>query len=378
MSVGDGAPQHLAELLELALVPAKGQAARAWPASPPRSRPAPRRGRCIVHQRQRIPNSLGRADNGVGMNRTLLTLAVAATAGAAAAQVPAGPQFRVNTYTTSFQYAPRIGLERDGDFVVTWRSFLQDGSATGVFSQRFALDASPRGIEFRVNVYTTGNQTTPSSPPAGATTPSSCGPTTPGAGSRHGGTTPPAPLEANSGSTPLTSSYRREPSIAAARVGAFSSVTWGGNDDGSGSSISARLFDAEGSPTAPEFRGEFLHHGDPVLPGGGRGSRRGLCGGLGGHSNFLPSPQWSGRRPAARRRRRPRGRGVPGQHRFRLLRPSTGDQRLVIRRLRRRLVAFSQVSGRRYDAEGTRSARIRGQPVQRRPVPGLAAGRRPR
>ena len=49
--------------------------------------------------------------------RALRTLALAAIATAAAAparaQFRAGPEFRVNTYTTSDQYRPRVSVERE-------------------------------------------------------------------------------------------------------------------------------------------------------------------------------------------------------------------------------------------------------------------------
>ena len=50
---------------------------------------------------------------------------------------PLGPEFRVNTYTTSYQYRPSVAADSAGNFVVVWTSF-QGGSYTGVFGQRFA------------------------------------------------------------------------------------------------------------------------------------------------------------------------------------------------------------------------------------------------
>ena len=53
---------------------------------------------------------------------------------------------------------PALAVEPDGDFVVAWQSYLQDGSYYGIFGQRYARDGSPRGAEFRVNTFTTGYQ----------------------------------------------------------------------------------------------------------------------------------------------------------------------------------------------------------------------------
>jgi hypothetical protein len=51
---------------------------------------------------------------------------------------PLGPEFRVNTYTTASQQQAAVVPGPLGDFVVVWKSQGQDGSAYGVFGQRFA------------------------------------------------------------------------------------------------------------------------------------------------------------------------------------------------------------------------------------------------
>ena len=75
-----------------------------------------------------------------------------------ASGVAQGGEFRVNTYTTSFQYVPAIAALTDGGFVVTWRSDAQDGSYYGVYAQRYDGSGVAQGVEFRVNTYTTSNQ----------------------------------------------------------------------------------------------------------------------------------------------------------------------------------------------------------------------------
>jgi hypothetical protein len=72
--------------------------------------------------------------------------------------VPVGPEFRVNTYTTGHQYAPAVGSDPSGNFVVVWNDSGQDGSYTGVFAQRYASSGAPLGPEFRVNTHTTSYQ----------------------------------------------------------------------------------------------------------------------------------------------------------------------------------------------------------------------------
>jgi hypothetical protein len=78
-----------------------------------------------------------------------------------AAGVPQGAEFRVNTYTTGSQYGPAVAMDAGGNFIVVWESFTQDGSAAGIFGQRYDAAGSPRGSEFRVNTYTTNYQRAP-------------------------------------------------------------------------------------------------------------------------------------------------------------------------------------------------------------------------
>jgi len=87
------------------------------------------------------------------------TLALAAAA--AWAQVPLGPEFRVNTYTAAVQDDPAIASDASGNFVVVWVSSGQDGSLDGVFGQRFDAAGAAQGAEFQVNSYTQDAQSSP-------------------------------------------------------------------------------------------------------------------------------------------------------------------------------------------------------------------------
>jgi len=78
------------------------------------------------------------------------------------AGTPMGGEFRVNTYTPNDQSNPSIAVGANGNFVVVWTSFGQDGWGTGIFGQRFAASGAPTGPEFRVNTFTTGYQIRPS------------------------------------------------------------------------------------------------------------------------------------------------------------------------------------------------------------------------
>jgi cysteine-rich repeat protein len=74
------------------------------------------------------------------------------------AGAPLGSEFRVNTYTSAAQGTPTVGVDAGGGFVIAWRSVGQDGQAGGIFGRRFDSGGVPAGTEFRVNAYTTGEQ----------------------------------------------------------------------------------------------------------------------------------------------------------------------------------------------------------------------------
>ncbi len=78
-----------------------------------------------------------------------------------AAGVRRGGEFRVNTYTTEYQGPPSVASDAAGDFIVAWASNGQDGSALGVFGQRFDVSGAARGAEFQVNAQTLGHQRMP-------------------------------------------------------------------------------------------------------------------------------------------------------------------------------------------------------------------------
>jgi hypothetical protein len=78
------------------------------------------------------------------------------------AGTPLGSAFRVNTYTTSTQGEPRVASDSNGNFVVVWHGYYQDGSDFGVFGQRYATTGTPLGGEFQINTFTTGKQWYPS------------------------------------------------------------------------------------------------------------------------------------------------------------------------------------------------------------------------
>jgi hypothetical protein len=72
-----------------------------------------------------------------------------------------GGEFKVNTYTPSTQYMCDVASAANGSFVATWGSDNEDGNNYGVYAQRFKADGSKNGNPFRVNTYIVSTQYEP-------------------------------------------------------------------------------------------------------------------------------------------------------------------------------------------------------------------------
>ena len=70
-------------------------------------------------------------------------------------------EFIVNTYTQNNQLDPAVAMSSNGNFVITWDSYGEDGSGDGIYAQLFNGGATRQGSEFLVNTYTNPNQTQP-------------------------------------------------------------------------------------------------------------------------------------------------------------------------------------------------------------------------
>jgi hypothetical protein len=88
-------------------------------------------------------------------------IALCAAAAPARAQFRAGPEFRLNSYTTSDQFLPAVSVERGSEFVVVWHSYGQDGDSYGVWARSFRDDGTPRSPVFRTNTTVVGAQERP-------------------------------------------------------------------------------------------------------------------------------------------------------------------------------------------------------------------------
>lgn len=66
--------------------------------------------------------------------------------------------FKVNTWTTDYQQLSAVAMDSLGNFVVTWSSKNQDGDGWGSYAQRYNAAGVKQGSEFRVNNTTRNDQ----------------------------------------------------------------------------------------------------------------------------------------------------------------------------------------------------------------------------
>jgi hypothetical protein len=74
---------------------------------------------------------------------------------------PLAAEFQVNAHTVIAQNDPALGLGEDGQFVVAWQSNSQDGPEYGIFARRFTSAGAPQGLDFQVNTRTAIYQSFP-------------------------------------------------------------------------------------------------------------------------------------------------------------------------------------------------------------------------
>ncbi|MHC4423947.1 MAG: hypothetical protein ACYSWR_04690, partial [Planctomycetota bacterium] len=60
-------------------------------------------------------------------------------------------EFAVNTRTSYDQADAAIAMDANENFVVVWKSYLQDSSSWGIFGQRFDANCEAVGDEFQIN-----------------------------------------------------------------------------------------------------------------------------------------------------------------------------------------------------------------------------------
>jgi hypothetical protein len=205
------------------------------------------------------------------MRALLRVVLLAGIPAVAWAQLPAGTEFRVNTYTTGDQFSPAIAADGSGNFVVVWGSFGQDASSNAVFGQRFSASGGPQGGEFRVNSYTTGYQ----GRPAVASDANGRFVVVWRSGGQDGSdygifgqrfSASGAPLGSEFQVNTYTTGYQSQTVVASDASGNFVVVWMSTGEDGSGSGIFGQRFDVSGTAAGSEFRVNSYTTGAQVQP----------------------------------------------------------------------------------------------------------------
>jgi hypothetical protein len=175
-----------------------------------------------------------------------------------AAGTPLASEFQINAYTTSSQAFSSVDIDGDGDFVVAWHSFGQDGSSNGVFARRFDSTGAPQSGELQANTYTEGDQGSAAVGVDGdgdfVVTWTSGGQDGSGAGVfgrrfSAAGVAQATEFQVNT----YTSSNQRLGIVAMDGDGSFV-IAWDGYENSSTSEVFARRFSAAGVPLAAEFQ----------------------------------------------------------------------------------------------------------------------------
>jgi RHS repeat-associated protein len=70
--------------------------------------------------------------------------------------------FPVNSHRAESQSYPHVAMKDNGEFVVVWQSYGQDGSGQGVYARQFDATGQPDTLQdLRINDYTPNDQTRP-------------------------------------------------------------------------------------------------------------------------------------------------------------------------------------------------------------------------
>jgi hypothetical protein len=188
-----------------------------------------------------------------------------------AAGVPQGVEFQINSYTTSFQDSSVAASDAKGNFVVVWRSYGQDGESFGIFGQRFNASGVPQGIEFQVNSYATLGQYRPAVASDASGNFVVVWVSRPQDGSYYGvfgqrfssfGARQGGEFQVNS----YTTGRQATPSVASDAMGNFVVIWRSDEQDGSGYGVFGQRFSAAGLPQGSEFRVNSYTTGQQRVP----------------------------------------------------------------------------------------------------------------
>ena len=167
-------------------------------------------------------------------------------------------EYRVNTRTSYDQTDAAVAIDADGNHLVVWSSYRQDGDSGGIFAQRFDPNCRQVGEEFRINTQTIGNQTDPDVAmyETGAFVVAWRGP---GTGEQdiyaRRFDADAEPLDEEFRLNSVTAGRQRYPRVAASRTGAFV-VVWESEVPAGETytwAAAGRLYDADGEAIGNEF-----------------------------------------------------------------------------------------------------------------------------
>jgi hypothetical protein len=171
---------------------------------------------------------------------------------------PQAVELQVNTFTTNNQAGAAIAMASDGSFVIAWQSFGQDGSDNGIFAQRYDSGGARQGSELQVNTTVGLAQRYPAIAVDGDgdfvvawTSYGQDGSMGDGVFARRydsAGVALTGELQVNS----YTSGAQTFASLAAQSGGGLV-ISWTSARDGSGNGVFAQRFDSAGSKLGGEF-----------------------------------------------------------------------------------------------------------------------------
>ncbi|MDH5711567.1 MAG: DUF11 domain-containing protein [Gammaproteobacteria bacterium] len=192
-------------------------------------------------------------------------------AAAPPAPTPDGAEFRLNQYTTNEQSWPDVNYAPDGSFVATWISRFQDGSGYGVYGRCYNADGTLKRDEFLIPTYITNDQSKPAVEvaPDGSFVVAwhSNGPDGNGWGvfmQRFDKSCNAIGTETQVNT--YTNSTQSEPRIAFALDGHFVIVWHSHGQDGSSYGTYGQLFNADGTPRGSEFHVSTSTAGEQTWP----------------------------------------------------------------------------------------------------------------
>jgi len=183
---------------------------------------------------------------------------------------PLGGEFRISRMTTSLQSYPAVTSDGSGGFIVAWQGVAPDNLGLDIFARRYASDGSPSAVEFRVNNDTSSTQHVASiaAAPNGdfviAWQSYQRDGSSEGVFARHFASTG-APLGLDFQVNATTSSAQHDPYVASDGAG-FVVVWQSEGQDGSGGGVFAQRYDSAGSPLGVEFRLNSYTTLDQALP----------------------------------------------------------------------------------------------------------------